>query len=138
MRLLLTGSSGQLGRAIAEELGPRHEVIGLDRVPGPCTTHCGSIEDRDLVFRLTRGADAVIHTASLHAPHVPQRTKEEFLDVNVRGTLHLLESAVEHGVQRFVYTSTTSLYGFALVPHDRAVWVTEDLVPRPRDIYDLT
>ncbi len=33
---------------------------------------------------------------------------------------------------------STSVYGFALVPTDRAVWVTEDLTPRPRDIYDIT
>jgi nucleoside-diphosphate-sugar epimerase len=42
-------------------------------------------------------------------------------------------------VARFVYTSTTSLYGEAMLPDaGEAVWVTEDLAPRPRDVYDET
>lgn len=41
-------------------------------------------------------------------------------------------------MQRFIYTSTTSLYGQAMVSPDQAVWVTENLVPQPRDIYDVT
>lgn len=41
-------------------------------------------------------------------------------------------------MRRFVYISSTSVYGHALAPTDRAVWVDEDLLPRPRDIYDET
>jgi UDP-glucose 4-epimerase len=64
--------------------------------------------------------------------------QQAFIDVNVTSTHNLLQAAADQGVSRFVYTSTTSVYGFALLPTDRAVWVTEDLVPRPRDIYDIT
>jgi UDP-glucose 4-epimerase len=86
-----------------------------------------------------RGVDVVIHIASLHAPHVGQRSMQDFIDTNVTGTLRLLEAASAAGVRRFVYTSTTSVYGAALVPDGQeAVWVTEDLTPRPRDIYDIT
>lgn len=138
MRVLVTGSSGLLGGAIAERLTAEHEVVGLDRVPGPRTTLLGGVEDRDLVRRAAAGGDAVIHTASLHAPDVGLMSRRAFVDVNVGGTLNLLEAAVEHRVRRFIYTSTTSLYGFALLPADRAVWVTEELTPRPRDIYDVT
>ncbi|WP_275409880.1 NAD-dependent epimerase/dehydratase family protein [Paractinoplanes deccanensis] len=42
------------------------------------------------------------------------------------------------GPRRFVYISSTSVYGHALVPTDRAVWVDESVRPRPRDIYDET
>jgi nucleoside-diphosphate-sugar epimerase len=41
------------------------------------------------------------------------------------------------GVRRFLYTSTTSLYGEAMVPRERAVWVTEELALVPRDLYDV-
>jgi nucleoside-diphosphate-sugar epimerase len=59
--------------------------------------------------------------------------------VNVQGALHLLEAAVAHGCQRFIYTSTTSVYGRAMEPRgDSASWVTEELTPEPRDIYDVT
>lgn len=138
MRILITGSAGQLGRALAARLAGEHTVIGVDVAPGEHTTHAGSIADRALVLDLAQGADAIIHTASLHAPHVGRRTREQFIDINIKGTLHLLEAAVAARVSRFVYTSTTSLYGHAMVPRERAVWVTEALAPRPRDIYDIT
>lgn len=138
MRILVTGSSGRIGSAVVGALRPRHEVVGLDLVDGLATTVNGSIGDRRLVRRAMHGVDAVVHTAALHAPHVGQRSRRDFVDANVGGALTLLEAAVEHGVRRFVYTSTTSLYGSALMPQDRAVWVTEELCPRPRDVYDAT
>lgn len=138
MRVLLTGSSGQLGCEIARQLDTEYEVVGVDLAPGPWTTHVGGILDRELMSGLVRDVDAVIHTASLHAPHVSQLPKQAFVDTNISGTLHLLEAAARARIQRFVYTSTTSVYGYAMVPTDRAVWVTEELEPRPRDIYDIT
>lgn len=63
---------------------------------------------------------------------------EEFLSVNVDATAALLVEAAECGVRRLVFTSSTSVYGHALVPRDQAVWVNESLVPRPRDVYDET
>lgn len=138
MRILLTGSSGRVGAAIATLLSADHEVFGLDPAQGPHTTHTGTVNDRGLVDELASRADAMVHTASLHAPHVGRATDQAFVQTNVQGTEVLLDACLRHGVQRFVYTSTTSLYGHALVPVDRAVWVTEDLVPRPRDIYDTT
>jgi len=138
MNILITGSSGQLGEEIARQLSSEHRITGVDLRAGEFTTHAGTVTDRKLVFELVKGMDAIIHTASLHAPHVGRFTKEQFIEVNVKGTLHLLEAAVEHKVRRFIYTSTTSLYGFAMIPRNKAVWVTEELVPQPRDIYDIT
>jgi UDP-glucose 4-epimerase len=138
MRILLTGSSGQLGREIARQLSAQHEVIGLDRIPGPWTSRLDSVTDRATILALMPDIDAIIHTASLHARHLNEASKQDFIDTNISGTLNLLEAAVQAKVRRFVYTSTTSVYGAALVPTDRAVWVTEDLTPQPRDIYDIT
>lgn len=138
MRVLVTGSSGQLGSEIARQLAHGDEVVGIDAAPGRWTTHVADILDHGVVGPLLHGTDAVVHTASLHARHLAERTRQAFVDVNVTGTLRLLEAAAAAGVRRVVYTSTTSLYGFALEPTDRAVWVTEELAPRPRDVYDLT
>jgi UDP-glucose 4-epimerase len=97
------------------------------------------VADAELLSDAMRDAEIIIHIASLHAPHVSQRSMQDFVDTNVTGTLRLLEAASATRVRRFVYTSTTSVYGEALVPEaDGAVWVTEDLTPRPRDIYDIT
>jgi nucleoside-diphosphate-sugar epimerase len=138
MRILVTGSSGQLGSALVRRLTADNEIVGLDVVPSETTSHVGSVDDRQLVFDAVKGADAVIHVASLHAPHVGEFSKGQFVDVNVHGTLNLLEASVESGVRRFVYTSTTSVYGLSMIPKDKAVWVTEELTPKPRDIYDVT
>jgi len=138
MKILLTGSSGQLGAEIARQLSSDHRITGVDLAADEFTSHLGNVTNRKLMFELVEGIDAIIHTASLHAPHVGQFPKEQFIEVNLKGTLHLLEAAVTHKVKRFIYTSTTSLYGFAMVPQQKAVWVTEELVPQPRDIYDIT
>ena len=139
MRVLVTGSSGQLGAAIARELSRRRDaVIGLDLVAAETTTHVGSVADRELVLDLMQSLDAVVHTASLHAAHIATHTPHAFVDANVNGTMNLLDAAARHGVRRFVYTSTTSVYGHAMECAEQAVWVTEDLVPQPRDVYDVT
>ena len=79
-----------------------------------------------------------MHAAALHAPHVNVVADAEFRAVNVGVTAALLREAEDGGVRRVIYISSTSVYGHALVPHDRAVWVDEHLEPRPRDIYDET
>jgi nucleoside-diphosphate-sugar epimerase len=138
-KVLVTGSSGQLGAEICRQLSSEYQVTGLDTAPGPFTQVLGSVDDRALVFSQVARVDAVIHVASLHAPHRERLPKSRFVDVNVQGALHLLEAAAEHGCKRFVYTSTTSVYGRAMEPRgEAAVWVTEELTPEPRDIYDVT
>jgi UDP-glucose 4-epimerase len=137
MQLLITGTSGRLGSALAQRLAREHAIIGIDVVPGPYTTHLGSVADRTQVFALAKGIDAILHTASLLPPHLRDYSRSAFVDVIIHGTLNLLESALEHAVRQFIYTSTTSLYGDAMVPRDTAVWVTENLTPVPRDLYDV-
>lgn len=101
MRVLVSGRSGLLGSAIAERLRVEHEVVGVDRVPGPFTTRVGRVQDRGFIVSTMAGVEAVVHTASLQAPDVGRVPRQEFVDVNVGGTLHLLEAAATHGVRRF-------------------------------------
>ncbi|HWF75178.1 MAG TPA: NAD(P)-dependent oxidoreductase [Solirubrobacteraceae bacterium] len=141
MRILVTGSSGHLGEALMRVLGEREvDLVGLDVLPSPFTTVLGSVADRGCVRRCLAGADAVVHTATLHKPHVSSHRRSEFVDVNVTGTLNLLEEAVAAGVGRFVFTSTTSAFGRALTPADGepAAWITEEVRPVPRNIYGTT
>jgi nucleoside-diphosphate-sugar epimerase len=137
-RVLVTGSSGRIGAAVAERLARQAVVTGLDLRPGPWTTTLGDITDSTLVASLLQGVDTVVHVAALLTPHVGRRTPEEFWQVNVKGTCCLLEAAFRAGVRRFVFTSTTSVYGCTSRPKDRAIWVTEELEPWPDDIYDTT
>lgn len=139
--ILVTGSAGHLGEALVRtfrRLGTA--VRGLDRLASPFTDVVGSIADRALVERAMDGVDQVIHAATLHKPHVATHGRQEFVDVNVTGTLMLLEAAVAARVRAFLYTSTTSTFGDALVPPPGApaAWITEDVVPVPKNIYGVT
>ena len=79
----------------------------------------GSIADRATVRECVAGADAVVHSATLHKPHVGSHGRAEFVDTNITGTLNLLEEAVCRGRRRFLFTSTTSAFGRALTPDER-------------------
>lgn len=104
------------------------------------TTRVGSIAERDFVKQCMPGVDAVLHAATLHKPHVATHTRQAFVDTNITGTLNLLEEAALAGVKAFVYTSTTSVFGHALIPPAGApaAWITEEVVPVPKNIYGVT
>ncbi|UPK27004.1 NAD-dependent epimerase/dehydratase family protein [Bradyrhizobium sp. 195] len=141
MTILVTGSAGHLGEAILRTLRRSGSPArGVDLKPSPYTNAVGSIVDPGFVRRQMAGVSAVIHTATLHKPHVATHAKQDFVDTNVSGTLHLLEAAVAAGVTSFVFTSTTSAFGSQLRPGAgrAAVWVTEDLPPVPKNIYGTT
>lgn len=135
MRILVTGAAGLIGSAVAARLRGEHEVTGLDLRAG---------SDVDLLHDICaplelRGYDALVHVAALHAPHVGRASAAAFRAVNADATARLLDAALAAGVSRFVYTSSTSVYGHALEPaNGTAAWIDEEVGPRPRDIYDAT
>ena len=141
MTILVTGSAGHLGEAILRTLrGHGSPARGIDLKPSPFTDAVGSIVDPACARDQMDGVTAVIHTATLHKPHVATHSKQNFIDTNVSGTLNLLEAAAAARVQSFVFTSTTSAFGSQLRAGagQAAVWVTEDLPPVPKNIYGTT
>ncbi|MDA9479036.1 NAD-dependent epimerase [Bradyrhizobium sp. CCBAU 65884] len=141
MTILVTGSAGHLGEAILRTLRARGSPVrGIDLKPSPFTDAVGSIVDPGFVRSQMDGVTAVIHTATLHKPHVGTHSKPDFVDTNVTGTLNLLEAAASAGVRSFVFTSTTSAFGSQLRSGagQAAVWVTEDLPSVPKNIYGTT
>jgi UDP-glucose 4-epimerase len=141
VRVLVTGSAGHLGEALVRTLQSlKHQVAGLDILESPFTTHVGSIVDRAFVRHCLRGVQTVFHPATLHKPHVVTHSQQSFVDTNITGTLNLLQEAVAAGAESFIFTSTTSVLGDALVPPAGApaAWVTEDVAPLPKNIYGVT
>jgi UDP-glucose 4-epimerase len=126
VRVLVTGSAGHLGDALTRTLRDHgHEVAGIDIRDG------SSITDRACVRRTMAGVQSVLHTATLHKPHVVTHERQQFVDTNITGTLVLLEEAVRAGVASFIFTSTTSVF-------PATGWITEDVPPAPKNIYGVT
>src|SRR3954464_7863913 len=144
MLVLLTGSSGWLGRFLAPKLlAAGHTVIGLDVAPGAHTHVVGSVADGIVINRIfaAHNVEAVIHAGALHKPDIARYPAQAFVDVNVTGTLNLLEAAAAAGNDRFVFTSTTSLMISQALSRGGgpAAWLTEDYGPlEPRNIYGVT
>jgi UDP-glucose 4-epimerase len=144
MHVLLTGSSGWLGRFLAPRLRALgHRMTGLDVAPGSETDLVGSVADRGTVSRaFDRGIEAVIHAGALHKPDIVRYPAQAFIDSNVTGTLNLLEAAVSAGNDRFVFTSTTSLMISQAIrdeASEAAIWLDETSGPlAPRNIYGVT
>ena len=141
MKILITGSSGHLGEALIRTFTQmQYQTVGIDIKPSEFTDKVGSIADRIFVRSCMQGIDYVIHTATLHKPHVVTHSKQDFIDTNITGTLNLLEESAANSVKSFVFTSTTSTFGDALTPKTSspAVWVDEKLTPLAKNIYGAT
>jgi UDP-glucose 4-epimerase len=131
MRVVITGSTGRVGRAVYVQLARDHDVLGLDRAPSSTADRVGDITDEPWLDDAVAGADAVVHVAALHAPQVGHVPDAEFERINVGGTRAVLEAASRRGVPHIVLTSTTALYG-------TGGWVSEQTRPQPRTIYHRT
>lgn len=112
MRILVTGSAGQIGSyAVDEARRLGHEVRGLDLRPSPWTTQVGDVRDAKACGAALQGCQAVVHCAAQVS--VPKSLADPVTDAshNVLGTLTVLEAARAAGAGRFVNTSSAAVYG---------------------------
>lgn len=117
-RFLVTGSSGHLGEALVRTLRDQGTAVtGLDVLSSPWTDVVGSVADPDVVARPVRDVTHVLHTATLHKPHVGTHSRRAFVEGNVTGTQAVLDVAATVGAPVVVttpaepsgvYTSPTS------------------------------
>jgi nucleoside-diphosphate-sugar epimerase len=108
VKVLLTGASGFLGKIIFNTLSKEHQIIELSRSSGD---YCVSLE-KDLI-EFKESFDLVIHSAGkAHSIPKTKVEKQEFFDVNVKGTENLLKGLEQAGLpKQFVFISTVSVYG---------------------------
>lgn len=109
MKVLVTGATGFLGRAIVGAMTAHsHVVVAFGRTAIasrlPCATVDGDIRDERAVLAAATGCDAICHTAALVS--VWRRRRAEFDEVNVGGLGNVLRVAARLGLQRLVYTSS--------------------------------
>jgi UDP-glucose 4-epimerase len=136
---LVVGGAGFIGSALVRVLAESGPVRVLDDLSNGSATNLdsvdqvelvvGSVLDSDVLDSVLDQIEVVYHLACLgvrHSIHSPERNHE----VNATGTLRLLEAARRAKVERFVYTSTSEIYGTAL-----AVPIREDHPALPRTVY---
>lgn len=113
MNILLTGGSGDVGSLLTVDLlAAGHSVTNIDLAPpkvAPTRFVQGSIVDRDSVADAIQGIDTVIHIAAWHGVHETTRSAADFHDLNVTGTFNILQAAVDAGVKKFIFISSTSV-----------------------------
>jgi len=142
VRVLVTGGSGYVGRAVVERLVGRHEVRVFDRV-APARDDVefaeGSILSPADCARACAGCDGVVHLAAIPAPG--RNTDDEIMEVNVMGTERVVAAATGAGARRVVAASSDSTLGFVFGGGE----IVPDYLPadeahpaRPRDAYGLS
>lgn len=125
---LITGGAGFLGINLTRYLLARgHRVVSLDIAPfdyperDQVTIHKGDIRDRAAVDKAMEGVDIVIHTAAA----LPLYSEADIFSTDVDGTRNVLDSALQHGVQRAIQISSTAVYG---VPDHHPLVETDQLI----------
>lgn len=137
-RIAVTGGAGLLGRYVVRELMADCDVTVIDLKPAPEDVAFVHADVRDLaaVRAALRGHDAVVHLAALDHGIVPE--EEAYIDVNVRGTWHVLQAAEEAGVGRVVVTSSVAAVGLGAHNPPPALPIPVDVTLAPLDSYGLS
>lgn len=146
-RALVTGGVGFIGSHIVDRLVEEgFEVRILDDLSSGRLENLrrhlkekrvhvvkGDVRDREAVNGVVEDIDVVFHEAALVG--VPQSVKNPLLanDVNVNGTLNLLEASVKHNVKRFILASSAAIYG-----EQGALPIKEEVVPHPSSPYAVS
>lgn len=123
-KVLVTGGSGRVGTYVLRELMPAFDVSNADLVAGKVDVpHVSAdVMNLDSLRQACKGVDAVVHLAAIDYDW--QAAPEKYIDVNVRGTWHVLQAAAEQGVKKVVLCSSVSACGLSEM---RANWRPQSL-----------
>ena len=153
MKVLITGGAGFIGSHVGRQLvADGHEVVVLDdfndyyspsikrenlaqRLPG-ATVIEGDIRDKDTVRRAFAAGPigAVIHLAARAGVRPSLKDPELYLSTNINGTYNLLEATRENGIRKFLFASSSSVYGV----NPKTPFAEDDLLQRTISPYAMT
>jgi len=137
MRVLITGGGGFIGSAVSRCLLSNginvriidimeSDVNGVEKIKG-------SILDQNVVSEAVRGCDAVIHLAAMLGVRKTEIERLDCLNINIAGTVNILDACVKDGVKRIVFSSSSEIYGEPdIIP------IKEESEKKPKSVYALT
>jgi len=140
-KVVVTGGSGRVGSYVLREIASHFDVLNADLNPGQIDTRYQRTDVMNLaeVRNAVKGADAVVHLAAIdydyHAP------PERYIDVNIRGSWHVLQAAAEAGVGKVVLCSSISACGLSEMRDDwrpQYLQVDEEHECRPVQAYSVS
>lgn len=139
MRVLVTGGAGFIGSHVSRALIERGDSVRIldnlstgrrSQVHPEADLWEADLRDPEAVRRAAAGMEAILHVAALPSVARSWNDPVTTLDVNFLGTANLLDAALAAGVERLVYSSSSSVYGDQ-VPERKA----ETVPPRPKSPY---
>ena len=144
MRALVTGGAGFIGSHLVEELVRRgHQVVVLDDLSTDRVENIekflkganaelvrGSVTDFSLVAGLVKDVTCIFHLAALASVPWSIENPRACHEININGTLNILLAAIEKGVRKVVYSSSSAVYGDAPTLPKR-----EEMAPQPLSPY---
>jgi len=144
-RYLVTGGAGFIGSHIVEKLiSENHYVRILDNFSSGRVSNLkgfinkiglvkGDIRSKATCVKVTRNIDFVLHQAALRSVPKSMREPHKYNEVNINGTLNMLEASRENKVKHFVFASSSSVYGDVKNFPEK-----ETFMPKPISPYALT
>lgn len=147
-RILVTGGAGFIGSHLIERLIGKNEIVCVDNFDpyyDPCVKrknierHLGNKNFRllevdvrgreDLEGTFKEGIDKVVHLAAKAGVRASIKDPLAFADVNINGTLNLLELCRTYGIRNFIYASSSSVYGLNKTPFRESDKVDKQVSP---------
>lgn len=153
--IVITGAAGFIGSHLSHRLlGEGHRVVGIDNfcdfydpaikrrradelhAHEGFTLHESDIRDRDAVMSILGDAkpSSVIHIAAMAGVRPSIENPAYYTSVNIDGTVNMLDASVEHGVKRFAFASSSSVYG----NNTKIPFAEDDPVEEPISPYAAT
>ncbi len=104
MKIFITGSSGFIGSALIKHLSGTHEIVKYDIANGQDILDCSNLKEA------MKGCGIVVHLAAIRGPD-EIKAFSDYFKINCQGTLNVVQAAIENGIKRIIYSSSTGYYG---------------------------
>jgi len=138
VKVLVTGGSGQLGSYLLEELSEKHEIRSIDTRKPAIRKHRSIVSNVDIrdvagARKACEWADTVVHAAAQVSVEKSIKDPRSDADVNIMGTLNMLDASAAAGIKKFVYVSSAAVYG-----DPRHLPVNEGHPKNPKSFYGVS